>query len=311
MPKKLIFLSVVMNLTSIVLSLVNLFYPTWFTISGNDWGLIYCSSCSSLYKNWTWECFARAYCYEDLPGCGLYTQAYKSMALFIIIDSIKTVFTVLILSRFILILSNKSYGSFVGLLYLILISVFLKISGFLVWFLTFWVEYRDKGQLGIGGYLNIGFTGWEVIIGIVSIFSSLRVLDSNEGSFVKSFRCGINRKVLMGVAGVLLSAGAFMNILSINDTQWVSDKYTGTLIRCKDCYSVNWMPWQCIKARACEINSSSSECKTFSRYSNAGNTYVIFSLVSSFLSIYVLDFILASVLFSNSGLYSLNRVNFI
>lgn len=311
MQKKFIFLSVVMNSASVVFSFINLFHPVWFTISGEDWGLIYCSSCSSLHKSWTWECFARLNCSKSLSSCDLLTQAYKSLTLFIIIDSIKTIFTLLILSRFILMLSNKSYGSFLSLLLLILLSVFLKISGLFYWVITFWVEFKDEGNLGFGSFLNFGCTGWEVITGIVSVYSSWRVLDIHEESFVKSFRCGINRKGFMGVAGIFLSAGALMNIFSLNDSQWVSDEYTGTLIRCKDCEFVDWMPWKCIATTACEINSSSNECKIFSRYSKAGSTYLIFSLVSSVLSLKVIDFILAYVLFSNLGLYNLNFVNFI
>lgn len=308
MRKKSIFLSVFMNVLAITLALINLFLPTWFNLADKDFGLVFCSSCSYLHKDWTWECFARVYCENSSEDCDLFTEGYESSTLFIILETIFIIFTLFTLNRLLLILLGRGFGSFSALMFFVFLSVSVKVSACFVWIFRFWNKNRDEVDLRTGAVLNICSVVWEILTAFITVFSTWRIPDNNDLHIVKSFRCRIDRKILVIVASFLLTVGAFLNIASLDSVYWATGEYTGTLLRCKDSELASWMPWHCLSSSACEINSSSSTCQSYSNYSSAGNLYLSFSLISSVSITQIQDFISSYIFFNTFGLYSLTLV---
>lgn len=310
MSKKTICVSIFMHIISIILALINLFLPTWFNLANKNFGLVFCSSCSYLHKDWTWECFARVYCENSSSDCDMYTEGYESSTLFIILETIFIIFTLLILNRLILNLLGRGFGSFATLMFFEFFTVSFKISAFFVWVFRFWYKYRDEVSLRNGAVLSVCCVVWEIFTTFVTVFSIWRLCDNNDSGVLRSYRCGINRKVFMIISSLLLTIGAFLSITSLDKVYWVSGGDAGTLMRCKNCELASWIPWHCLSSSACETNPSSSSCKNYSNYSSAGNIYLTFSLISSISVLQIQDYSISYIFFNIFGLYSLTSVIF-
>lgn len=298
----------VMNVASVVFTAVNLANPTWITVLGDTFGLITCQNCKPLNKNWSLECFSRYTCKHDYPNCDFYTSLYSSSTIFIILETIYIVFTLLLINRLLLIILNRAYGSYPVFLALQLISFSLQFAASVYYLASISIQTKEKISHESGWKLSIFILFFSFITSVLTFLATFNHPEADNYFCEDSMVCKLRKKALIATSTILLALGAYFNIVSLSGVYWTHE---GTLFRCEYCREIPWMPWQCLAGYACEVNADSDNCKEFSNLAEAGRTYTIVSITSTIFIILVIDTNITCLASNIYGLFQLCFVNFI
>ena len=288
----------VLLIIDISLMIGSLSTENWSKVNNSDvMTLAGCKDCDLLQPKWNFECLAKSLCYENsaLGSCKVYTNLYHSAYAYLVLEVAALLMALILLEKIVILAFNKDYGSS--------FSVYLSGSLILVFHLlatTLWFGLSGASPSNCSYTSSLYETPSVCIedgpkIALANIFLIAMTLGYFFFIFYNRSELHIRKitslKKILWIRGkfwayislLLLSISYIIILASLTTTSWVTQAtIQGSLTRCYNCDTVEWLNWECLAGKQCDIDSSSSSCDLYRKLGDSSKAFIGLEIVSIF-----------------------------
>ncbi|OMJ88670.1 hypothetical protein SteCoe_9374 [Stentor coeruleus] len=287
---KLLFsLSVLILLLLNISLLISAFSSTkWSTINSNkNLSLFSCTDCEQLQDNWNFECLARTTCENDskLGECNLYKDLYKGSFAFLVLEFGSLLMSLLFLEKLIFLILKFPSGPRVSFLGVSIFMLIFHVTGTITWFsytnagINCPIEKNNNTRpsvcMNTGSNISIAnciLMGGTIILFIISY---LKTITSDSSFYIHKKFIWISGTIWLWTSLVFAFITLILMLGSLTVKNWIKFQGSlGSLFRCDNCDSVQWMSWSCLQGTACEINNDSNDCKLYRKLAHASDYFL-------------------------------------
>ena len=269
---------------------------SYILLNGEDrnYALFTCRNCPDGIQDGSWDCLMQEQCsIRPAPGlCETAKGMHEAGGVFLALELFGMLTTLLIMERLAYLTFRKAYG-WSGSMYCLSASMFaLQVAAVGGWFGVSGAEFsancstepetvdepwqvcaESAPAIAVANLILAAFAGLFICVVVAARHKKADLPDNIENVGRHHFLCWENRYVMLCVFLTLLSH-LVLFIASLGVKEWSKvNGESGSLIHTKHWGNINDYGYDCIEARACDIDDDSGVCKTFSDLYEAGWGY--------------------------------------
>lgn len=318
-----ILISIGLLVLNLIIIIASLSVPNWSEVNGNkQMSLTGCVDCDNLHEDWNFECLARTICEEndELGGCKVYLNLYKSSYAFLILELLSLLMGLLLLEKKLIWLFKKQFAQGSIAYFQAGLMLFFHLLATILWLVYSKAQWSDCNSTSdiyktpcVIAKVGPGLAIANIILMTITLSYFIIVFRKRSALNLQS---SVSLKKLLWVKGKLwviillglLTVTYILILASLTTTKWVShdNEIEGSLLRCKDCRKVENLSWQCLSGTECEIDGSSSDCKLYKRLYNSGKVFITLESISIIFLLFFAQNLTALIKEVNYGIGGLN-----
>lgn len=294
----------------------------WSTISSDKkLGLFSCTDCEQLQENWNFECLARSTCENDskIGVCNLYKDLYKGSFGFLVLEFGALLMSLLFLEKLILLILKFPTGPRALFLGTAISMLIFHVTGTILWF-----SYSEAGRecpyekdsdtrpsVCMSTGANIAIANSILMGGTITLFI-VGYLKSNtleRSIYIHKKFMWISGTIWLWTSLLFAFITLILMLGSLTVKNWVkSQGLLGSLFRCDNCDTIEWMSWSCLQGTACETNIDSNDCKLYRKLAHASEYFISIQALSLILLTLYIQSLIAFIKCRELGSKYLNYV---